>query len=260
MGCEDSMYRCRCFRLVLGCRVRRCWYGCCCWRVVCYCVGGVAGVLYAPKIPQLQKFLHIQPGTLTQVSQQVTLEESSSVIDVAKKSSPAVVSIIISKDLNKVPGYGYSPFEFDPFSQFFGTDPNQQQTPSTSTGPNVQKIGAGTGFFVSSDGLILTNKHVVADEQATYSVVTQDGKTYDAQVLTRDPVNDLAIVKIDIKDAPTLTLADSSTAQVGQRVIAIGNSLGQYQNTVTTGVVSGIGRSIVAGGETGDDTEELDVS
>jgi S1-C subfamily serine protease len=82
-------------------------------------------------------------------------------------------------------------------------------------------------------------------------VLTNDGTSYQATVLTRDPVNDLAIVKVDIQDAPTLSLADSAQLEIGQRVIAIGNSLGQYQNTVTTGVVSGIGRSIVAGGTEG---------
>jgi serine protease Do len=84
-----------------------------------------------------------------------------------------------------------------------------------------------------------------------------DGKKYDATVLSRDPVNDLALVKISASNLATLTLGDSSNLQIGQKVIAIGNSLGQYQNTVTTGVVSGIGRSITAGG-TDSGSEQLD--
>jgi serine protease Do len=214
-------------------------------------VGGVLGVIYAPKIAFVKKFLP-QNEVLGTSSQKVVLEEDSSVIEVAKKAGPAVVSIVISKDLNKIPGYGFNPFEFDPFSPFFGF---QQQPRSTE--PNVQQVGAGSGFFVSSDGLIITNKHVVSDEQATYSVITNDGKTYDAVVLTRDPINDLAVVKVNVSNAPTLELSDVSTIVVGQRVIAIGNSLGQYQNTVTTGVVSGIGRSIVAGGGS-EGSEQLD--
>jgi serine protease Do len=99
--------------------------------------------------------------------------------------------------------------------------------------------------------LILTNKHVVSNTSASYTVITSDGKKYNAKVLAQDPANDLAIVKIDIQNAPFLKLSDSSQLQVGQHVIAIGNSLGQYQNTVTSGIISGIGRSITAGSDTG---------
>jgi S1-C subfamily serine protease len=190
----------------------------------------------------------------------VVLEEGSAVVDVVKKASPAVVSIVISKDLSKVPGYGADPFGgADPFAPFFGfgfgnrsSGMNRQQ-PSE---PDVQKIGAGSGFFVSRDGLIITNKHVVTDEAASYTVLTNDRKSYEAKVLTRDPVNDFALLKIDIQNAPTLELADSNAIQIGQKVVAIGNSLGQYENTVTTGVVSGIGRSITAGGQDG--SEQLE--
>ncbi|HEX9503273.1 MAG TPA: trypsin-like peptidase domain-containing protein [Patescibacteria group bacterium] len=184
----------------------------------------------------------------------VVVNENSAVIDVVKKASPAVVSIIISKDLSKIPGYSSSssPFDFGPFS----LDPfvkNRNNQPGT---PNIQEVGGGSGFIITADGLIVTNKHVVADANATYTVLMNDGKKYDAQVLARDPVNDLALVKIKATNLPTIALGDSTNLQIGQKVIAIGNSLGQYQNTVTTGVVSGIGRSITAGGTTG--SEQLD--
>ncbi len=182
----------------------------------------------------------------------VTLTEDSAVVDVVKKASPAVVSIVISKDLSKVPGFGGSPFSFDPF---FGFGFNRN-IPRQNSEPNVQEVGAGSGFLVSSDGLILTNKHVVSDPNASYTVLLNDQRTLDAKVVAEDPVNDLAILKVDIKDAPFLELADSGQLQIGQKVIAIGNSLGQYQNTVTTGVVSGIGRRIVAGSSEG--AEELE--
>jgi len=183
--------------------------------------------------------------------QTVILTEDSAIIDVVKSDSPAVVSVVISKDLNKIPGFGSGSQNFDPFYFFFN---GRQNLPRSNT-PNIQQVGAGSGFFISEDGLIVTNKHVVEDEQASYTVITNEGKSYDATVLARDPVNDVAIMKIEIKNAPKLVLANSDEIQIGQRVVAIGNSLGQYQNTVTSGIVSGIGRSITAGGLTG--SEEL---
>lgn len=207
--------------------------------------GGVAATIYASRLPAFQKYIHPNDPTAPaqpQVKQSIILNEESATTEVVKKASPAVVSIVVSKDLSKIPGYGRNPFENDFFFPFYQ---QPQQTPSE---PNIQQVGAGTGFFITSDGLILTNKHVVADEQASYTVITTDGTSLDAKVLARDPVNDLAIVKVETKNVPKLELADSANLQIGQRVIAIGNSLGQYQNTVTTGVVSGIGRSITAGG------------
>lgn len=187
----------------------------------------------------------------------IQVNEESAVVDVVKRASPAVVSIIISKDLNKVPGYSTTPFDSGPF----GLDPffnlRNPSSGSSSTQPNIQPVGGGSGFIVSSDGLIATNKHVVADTTATYTVLTNDGKKYDAKVLSRDPTNDVALVKIDATNLSTLPLGDSSNIQIGQKAIAIGNALGQYNNTVTTGVVSGIGRTITAG-STDAGSEELE--
>jgi serine protease Do len=204
--------------------------------------GGMFGALYAFKNPQFAKLIG---SSVPSISQQISVSEDSATIDVVKKASPAVVSIVISQDVSKIPGYGINN---DPFFNFFY---NNGQSQSNSTTPNIQQVGAGSGFFISADGLIVTNKHVVDNAQASYTVLTTDGKKYTATVLSRDPVNDLAIVKIDIRNAPFLQLADSSKIQVGERVIAIGNSLGQYQNTVTSGIVSGIGRKVVAGDATG---------
>lgn len=107
--------------------------------------------------------------------------------------------------------------------------------------------GAGTGIIISSDGYILTNKHVVSGARAA-QVVLSDGTRYEGvDLIGADPLNDLAFLKIrDVKDLTAATIGDSGTARVGQRVIAIGNSLGQYQNTVTSGIISGLGRPIVA--------------
>jgi serine protease Do len=212
--------------------------------------GGVFGLALDIKNPAIQKIL--AAGTI--VNQQVSLTESSNIISVVKKASPAVVSIVISQDVSQIPGYGNSPFSNDPFFNFFYNNGGGSQSPQAPPGsgtPDVQQIGAGSGFFISSDGLIVTNKHVVDTTGASYTVITNDGKSYPATVQSLDPVNDLAIVKIDIKNAPYLQLSNSSSLQVGQQVIAIGNSLGQYQNTVTSGIISGIGRKIVAGDEQG---------
>ena len=212
--------------------------------------GSVIGNLYA--LPFFEKVKTSNSSVSGEV-QNIQVNEQSAVIDVVKRGSPAVVSIIVSKDLNKLPGYSSSPFDFGPFSLdpfFQNRDDDQNVT------PNIQQVGGGTGFIISSDGLIATNKHVVDDEQASYTVLTTEGKSYDAKVLSRDPVNDLALVKIEATGLPILALGDSSDIEIGQRVIAIGNSLAQYQNTVTTGVVSGIGRTIVASGGSG--SEQLE--
>lgn len=200
-------------------------------------IGGLYGSLDLAKRPVFQRWFGMG-GTVSDLSQNLVLDEQSATTEVVKKAGPAVVSIVIAKEVSEMPQYF-----FDPFGVFGQGSPNRRQGDSS-----VQEVGAGTGFFVSSDGLIVTNKHVVGDETASYSVVTNDGKSYEAKVLAKDPVNDIAIIKIDIKDAPFLEFADSSKLELGQHVVAIGNSLGQYQNTVTTGVVSGIGRSITAGG------------
>jgi serine protease Do len=157
---------------------------------------------------------------------QLVVQESSAVIDVAKKVSPSVVSIT-SKAVT---------------AGFFGS--------------SQQEVGAGTGMIVTSDGLILTNRHVVEDTTATYTVVTNDGKTYPATVVSRDSINDVAFVRISGSNFPAVQLADSGAVQVGQRVVAIGNALGQFQNTVTDGIVSGLSRGIDAGDSSGTGTTE----
>ncbi|HVY68219.1 MAG TPA: trypsin-like peptidase domain-containing protein [Patescibacteria group bacterium] len=222
--------------------------------LVCGAVGGAGGAIYALHSPRLQKLLFPASATV----QNVTLNEDSAIVDVVKKASPAVVSIVISEDLNKLPGYSLDPFSQGPFSYFFGGGGQQQPSQNSGGGSSgLQEIGAGSGFFVSADGLILTNKHVVSNDSASYTVLTSDGQKYDAKVLARDPVSDLAIVKVDISNAPYLRLAGSAGLEIGQRVIAIGNSLGQYQNTVTSGIISGTGRSITAGNDSGGDSEQL---
>lgn len=123
-----------------------------------------------------------------------------------------------------------------------------------------QQEGAGTGMIVSSNGYILTNKHVV-DGADKVTVVLPDGKTYqNVDVLGTDPLNDVAFLKIKgVTDLPAITLGDSKTIRIGQSVVAIGNALGQYQNSVTSGIISGTGRPVIASssGEAGSEAESL---
>ena len=114
-------------------------------------------------------------------------------------------------------------------------------------GGTYTQTGGGSGFVVRQDGLVVTNKHVVSSTTATYTVTTSAGKTYSASVVSRDPAADLALIKINASNLTVASLGDSSKLSLGQDVIAIGNTLGEYQNTVTTGVISGLNRSITAG-------------
>lgn len=171
----------------------------------------------------LSQFL--EQRTRIETVQKIT-EEQSATIDVVKNASPAVVSVIEKSII------------FDLF-----------------TGPRLAENSIGTGFAVEKD-IIVTNKHVVSDTGAEYTVVAetskdnQEGKKYTVTQIYRDPLNDVAILKINLPVAdaglPTLTLGDSDKIQVGQTVIAIGNALGRFTNTVTKGIVSGIGRGITA--------------
>ena len=181
--------------------------------------------------------------------------QDSFVIDAVKKTNPAVVSITISKE---VPKYVVDPNSKksnpfgDMFPNFFWNIPQYKQD-----GTEKKDIGGGSGFFVSAEGLILTNKHVVDQKDVTYTVFTNDGEKHDAQVVAIDPVMDIALIKIEGKDFPYLTLGDSDKLDIGQSVIAIGNALAEFRNTVSVGVVSGLARSIVAGDNSGN-SELLD--
>src|SRR3989339_1539686 len=169
--------------------------------------------------------------------------KKSPVVEVVKKITPAVVSIIISKDLPRIKRYYIQPF--DEFSGAFGPPVAQYR----QEGHQKVKLGGGSGFFVSPDGIILTNRHVVASPEVDYTIVTSDGKEYPAEVIARDPVNDVAIIKpkgVKNKKFPILELGNSDKIDLGQDVIAIGNALGTFQNTVSTGVVSGLSRFITA--------------
>ena len=178
------------------------------------------------------------------------------IINAAKNVSPSVVNIVISKNLPT-----YEQKYIDPFGDLI---PDIQIPQQVQNGTKLQEVGAGSGFIVSVDGLVLTNKHVVSDTSAEYTVLTNDGKKYKAKVLALDPVQDLAVIKIQLDGAQagkkfaSVTLGDSSGVQIGQTAIAIGNALGQFSNTVSVGVVSGLGRTISASDQMNSVSETLE--
>lgn len=205
-------------------------------------VGGIGGMAVLATSSTLQKSFGISSanGAITfpdpQNIQKISVQEDSSVITSVKRISPAVVSVSFTKDVQVL-----NPFDF-----------SQGQSQSVQ-----QEQGGGTGFIITSDGLIATNKHVASISGAAYSVITQDGKKYDAKVLALDPINDFAILKIDAANLPTVEFGNSDDLEIGQRVIAIGNALGAFQNTVTTGVLSGKERTIDASDASGGSAETL---
>lgn len=195
-------------------------------------VGVIIGVTYPAWYQSLpfkdslpKSFRPAQDGSSTITDSKgktiVRTVEESAVIDVVDKTSKSVVSIVAKT------------VSFDP-----------------SRGSVNDQQGIGTGFIIEGSGLIITNNHVVCQSDLSYAVVTKDNKTFDVKKIDFDPANDIAILKIDAKDLPKLELGDSdpSVLKSGQKVIAIGNALGQFQNTVTVGVISGLGRGITAGG------------
>lgn len=193
--------------------------------------------------------LNLNSSTPTQTVKFVT--EESGVINVVKNVGPSVVTII-----EKAPAQQNSSFSFGPFG-FFQTTPAPKQEDQTA--------GIGSGFILNSSGLIVTNKHVVADSGTgiKYQIITSNNKTYTAQKIYRDPLNDIAFIQINPTEnagqkLTPVDFGDSNHLQVGQFVIAIGTALGEFRNTVTTGVISGLGRGITAGSQFEGFVEKLD--
>jgi len=198
-----------------------------------------------------------EPESVTQTIQRVVekavgdgketvhvVTDEQRVIDVVGEVSPAVVSIIATKDLPVVGECMVSPFGNDDFfGQFF---PELRVPQLCERGKEKRQISSGSGFFVRPDGLLVTNRHVVNDTDAEYTVIVNDGRRLKATVLARDPLQDMALVKVSGKDFPFIKIGDSKNLLAGQRVIAIGNALGEFQNTVSVGIISGLNRSIQA--------------
>ena len=178
------------------------------------------------------------------ISQEENKDHST--IDVVKSASPAVVSIIATKEVpiyetfQSEPSDPFDSFKLDPFDFF-----NQRRIERRPTGKTErQEIGGGTGFVVG-DNMLITNKHVVEDTEAKYFIIESDGEEIEAEVIARDPVYDIALLKAEL-GIKALRLGDSDSLEVGQTVVTIGNALGEFSNTVSVGVVSGLERTIAA--------------
>lgn len=156
------------------------------------------------------------------------------VADVAEVASDSVVTVAIETQQQIMQS---------PFQLFFGIPDSSDPSESRQIQRDI-----GSGFVVDSTGLIVTNKHVVSDATAKYKIVDKNDKEYEVTRIYRDPSTDLAILKVDGASLPPLGLGDSSTLRVGEPVIAIGTALGEFRHTVTTGVISGLGRGITAFG------------
>ncbi len=191
----------------------------------------------------------ITPNLEKETDKQTVIRQESAVIDTVEKASPAVVSIVITKDVSKVRGFFNNPFFWEFFGDEYYKNDNGYET-------EKKEVGSGSGFIVSADGIIVTNKHVVSDTEAEYTVIDNNDKEYTARVLARHPYLDIALIKIEGKDFPVLDLGDSNNLKVGQMVVAIGNPLGEFANSVSLGIISGLRRNITAGSAFGE-TEKL---
>src|SRR3989338_8682171 len=161
--------------------------------------------------------------------------------EIAKQASPAVISIVVTKDLPKVEGFYKMPYKG---RDFMVPKLNKKEIEEV-------KVGGGSGFIVSEDGVILTNSHVVQDTKAEYTAFLdhQEGKKWEMEIIARDPIHDVAICKLKNppkENLPYLKLGNSTNLQLGQFVVAVGNALGEFSNTVSFGIISGLSRFITA--------------
>ena len=191
----------------------------------------VAVGLYSAQVRGLLPSNGQFPKIQTQETKTIVQEENA-IISVVEKTSPSVVAIGVSQKVIN---------PFDPFAL-----------------PKREDATIGTGFVVSQKGIIVTNKHVLSEASGRFTVITRDGEKYETKRIYRDPILDLALVQIDASNLKALELGDSSKLKVGQTAIAIGNALGRFTNTVTTGVISGLGRKVVAGDPFEGSFESLD--
>lgn len=203
----------------------------------------IVGALFIAR-SYIVQYLKTQLTTSHSETSVVVPKEDTTLVDMISRVNGAVVSVVITKN---VPVYEQYSDAFDPWGIF--SIPRIRQN-----GTQEQQVGGGSGFLVSNDGMIVTNNHVVADDTAKYSIVLNDGTVYTVDVLGRDPQLDVAILKINQPIQKALTFVqfgDSTSLKLGQPVVAIGNALAEFQNSVSVGVVSGLSRTIIASDEFG---------
>lgn len=171
------------------------------------------------------------------------IDMKNNLVGVIKKVLPATVTIIISKDFNDLQKEAKSITSIIPSVKNKKLENLKNQADKDG---NV-RIGSGSGFIVNPEGIVISNRHIISDQTSTYTVIASDGKKYSAKVIARDPISDIAMLKIeDHNKLPFIKLGDSSKLELGEEVIAIGNAMGLFQNTVSAGIISGLSRSITA--------------
>ncbi len=187
--------------------------------------GAIADRLFV--IAPLDSFFPRTGMSSSLTSEQTILKEENVVINVADEVSPSVVTVAVKLPQRRI-------LEFSPFGGFQRREEGGERD-------------IGSGFVVNENGLVVTNKHVVSNTEAEYSIITQDGTEYKVTDIARDPNNDIAVLSTEARGLKPVELGDSENLKVGQFVIAIGTALGEFRHTVTTGVISGLGRGITAG-------------
>ncbi len=162
------------------------------------------------------------------------------VLSTVRKVLPAVVSVVSEKHLSAFEKNPHTLYSFVP-----GHSEAIAQKTRKDCGENVVG-GSGSGFIIDKDGLVLTNKHVLGDKNTEYTVILNDGRRFEARILSTDPLNDVAVLKINARKLPVIELGDAARAELGEIVLAVGNALGAFKNTVSLGIVSGLSRSVSA--------------
>jgi len=165
------------------------------------------------------------------------MSTKSPIIEIAKKVCPAVITVIVSKDLSRAESLYSFPFGTKKTTPKFGKSKIEKT-----------QIGGGSGFIVSENGYVLTSNHVVSDVTCDYTVILDPKHKYPVKVLSRNPINDTAVLKIEGDNFPFLDLADSNEIELGEDVVAVGNALGEFTDTLSAGIVSGLSRFITAFG------------
>ena len=180
------------------------------------------------------------------------MKQKSPIIEIAKNVCPAVITVVVSRDLPKIESFYSFPFGGKEYLM-----PKMEKGKNTKEKIEKTQIGGGSGFIVSPDGYVLTSNHVVADVTADYTVILDPKHKYPAKVLSRNPINDIAVLKINGKDLPYVGLANSNKIEMGEEVVAVGNALGEFHDTISAGIVSGLSRFITAFGGIDHQTQNL---
>lgn len=195
-------------------------------------IATVAGIIVSPYV--LAK---------TSVNGQAVINTTSAAITPGLNTNTAEANTVVQVTQNALPSVVTIQATAPMMQRIFSGAPNQQ--------------AIGSGFIVSSNGLIVTSKHVIADTTLNYSVVTANNNTYPVQKIFTDPNNDVAVLQINALNLKPVVLGNSSNLVAGQTVIAIGTQLGEFTNSVTSGIISGLNRTITAGSANQGDVEQL---